>query len=148
MSDALDAAPEARFAGSSVGGGPRDIALYGGATETDHFKIPYQWLEFYDWGIRLRGIGLIARLVATRDIRYQQITQLIVLIANTGPRSRGIRLKTAAASDYLYFFARPATVPLLMELFSSHGVRLDGQVTRTRIPYSLGYIYRESTPIE
>jgi hypothetical protein len=148
MSDGARPAHEARFAGSSVGGGPRDIALYGGATETDQFKIPYRWLEFYDWGISLRGRGLIARLVATRNIRYQQITQLIVLIATTGPHSRGIRIRTTAGSESVYFFTRPAAVPLLVERFSRHDVGVDGQLTRTRIPSSLGYIYRENAPIE
>jgi hypothetical protein len=51
--------------------------------------------------------------------------------------------------QYIYFFTGPAAIPRLLELFSCHGVRIDGQLTRTRIPYSGGgYIYRETGPIE
>jgi hypothetical protein len=91
MNDTPDAAPEARFAGSSIGGGPQPVALYGGAAETDKVKIRYLWLEFHPLGVRLRGRHLIGRLVTTCDIRYEQITQLVVLTAATGPLFRGIR---------------------------------------------------------
>ena len=89
------------------------IALFGGATEADQIKIPYQRLEFYYGGIRFCSRGMFARLLATQDLRYEQITQLVVLTmtATTGARSRGIRLRTADGSEFLYFFARPATVP-------------------------------------
>ena len=122
--------------------------MYGGATETDQFKIPYELLEFYDWGIRLHGRGLFARLVAARDICYDDIAQIVVLIATVEPRQRGIRLQVAGGSGAIYFFTKPAAVPQLVELFRRHGVDLDGHVTRTRIPYSLGHIYPESGPIE
>jgi glyoxalase superfamily protein len=57
MADESAAQPEARFAGSSVNGAPQVTALYGGAAEDGRAKIPYEWLEFYDWGIRFRGRG-------------------------------------------------------------------------------------------
>jgi hypothetical protein len=147
MKDASAAAREARFAGSSAG--QQEVALYQGAPETNRVRIPYLWLEFYPWGVRLRGRGLIARFAATRDVGYEQITQLVVLISITGSRIRGIRLRRAGVSGFVYFFAEPAAVPLIVELLGSHGVAVDGQVTGTRIPYTNGgYIYRESAPVE
>jgi hypothetical protein len=141
------AAREARFAGSSAG--QQEVALYQGAPETNRVRVPYLWLEFHHWGVRLRGRGLIARLVETREVGYEQITQLVVLISTTGSRLRGIRLRRAGESGSVYFFAGPAAVPLIVELLESHGVVLDGQVTGTRIPYARGgYIYRESAPVE
>lgn len=148
MTDEPAAAPEARFAGSSANGGPQVIALYGGATETDRAKFPYEWLEFYGWGIRLRGRGLLARLVVARDIRYEDIAQLAVLIATIRLRSRGIRLQITGGSRYFYFFTRPDAIPRMVEQFRRHGVILNGQVTRTRIPYSFGYIYLENALVE
>jgi hypothetical protein len=144
----MSAVPDARFAGSPAGARPAEIATYSGAAGTDRVKIPYEWLEFYDWGIRLRGRGPFRRLVATCDICYADIAELVVLIATIEPRKRGIRLKTARGSGFTYFFTRPAIVPQLLGLFRHHGVEPDGQVTRSRIPYSLGYIYPESAPVE
>ena len=43
-----------------------------------------------------------------RDIRYTDITQLVVLAAPAGPRQRGIRLRTVGRPQYVYFFARLA----------------------------------------
>jgi hypothetical protein len=147
MRDAPTGEREARFAGSSAG--PQEVALYDGVTETNRVRVPYLWLEFYHWGIRLRGRGLMARFVATRDVGYEQITQLVELTAITGPRIRGIRLRRAGESRSVYFFARRTVVPLMVELLGGHGVALDGQVTGIRIPYTTtGYIYRESTPVE
>ena len=140
------AAREARFAGSSAG--QQEVALYQGAPQTNRVRVPYLWLEFYHWGVRLRGRGLIARFVATRAVGYEQITQLVALISVTGPRLRGIRLR-AGESGSVYFFAGPAAVPLIVELLESHGFPVDGQVTGTRIPYTNGgYVYRESAPVE
>ena len=147
MKDAPAAAGEARFAGSSAG--KQEVALYQGALDTNLVRVPYLWLEFYHWGVRLRGRGLIARFVATREVGYEQITQLVVLTAMTGPRLRGIRLRRTGESGSVYFFAGSAAVPQILELLRSHGVALDGQVTGTRIPYTNGgYIYRESAPVE
>jgi hypothetical protein len=147
MKNASAAAREARFAGSSCG--QQEVALYQGAPETNRVRVPYLWLEFYHWGVRLRGRGLIARFVTTRDVGYEQITQLVVLISMTGARIRGIRIRRAGESGIVYFFAGPAAVPLIVKLLASHGVAVDGQVTGTRIPYTRGsHIYRESAPIE
>jgi hypothetical protein len=148
MSATADTALEARFSGSSAGGGPQTVALLGGAGEDGRVKIPYLWLEFYPLAIRLRGRRLIGRLVAQRDIHYKQITQLVPLVAATEPRGRGLRLRIEGLSESLYFFTRPTAVPPIVELFTRHGVRLDGRIRRTRIPYSLGYIYPENAPVE
>ena len=146
MRDAPASAREARFAGSSAS--QREVALYQGALESNRVRVPYLWLEFYHWGVRLRGRGLTARLVETRDVGYEQITQLVVLISITGSGGRGIRLQRAGESGSVYFFAGPAAVPLIVGLLVSHGVAVDGQVTGTRIPYTNGgYIYRESAPV-
>jgi hypothetical protein len=147
MTDAPAAVREARFAGSSVG--QQEVALYQGAPETNRVRVPYLWLEFYHRGVRLRGRGLFARLVATREFGFEQITQLVVLTVITGGPIRGIRLRRAGESESVYFFAGPAAVSLIVELLGCHGVALDGWVSGTRIPYTNGsYIYRESAPVE
>jgi hypothetical protein len=77
------------------------------------------------------------------------ITQLVVLAAPAGARQRGIRLRTVGRPQYVYFFARPAVVQQLVEQFSCHGVRFDGQLASDRIPDSGGsWFYRESAPIQ
>jgi hypothetical protein len=87
--------------------------------------------------------------VTPREIRYGDITQLVVLAAPAGPRPRGIRLRTAGRPQYVYFFARPAIVPQLVEQLSCHGVRLDGQLASDRVPYSGGaWYYGESASIQ
>ena len=84
-----------------------------------------------------------------RDIHYTDITQLVVLAAPAGPRQCGIRLRTVGRPQHVYFFASPAVVQQLVEQFSCHGVRLDGQLASDRIPYSGGtWFYRESAPIQ
>jgi len=140
----MSAGPAARF----PGGGPQLDAGHGGLGDSGRAHIPYMWLEFGSAGIRLRGRRLVGRLVTPRDIRYTDITQLVVLAAPAGPRLRGIRLGTVGRPQYVYFFSGPAVVQRLVEQFSSHGVRLDGQLASDRVPYSGGaWFYRESAPI-
>jgi hypothetical protein len=142
---AISAEPTLRFPGS----GPQLDAGHGGLGDNGKLNIPYMWLQFFQSGIRLRGRRLVGRLVTPRDIRYGDITQFVVLADPAGPRQRGIRLRTVGRPQYVYFFARPATVLQLVEQFSCHGVRLDGQVASDRIPYSGGaWFYRESAPIQ
>jgi hypothetical protein len=139
------AVPAARF----PGGGPQLDAGHGGLGDNRKVNIPYMWLEFGSAGIRLRGRRLVGGLVTPRDIRYTDITQLVVLAAPAEPRQRGIRLRTVGRPQYVYFFARPSVVQQLVEQFSCHGVRLDGQLASDRIPYSGGaWFYRESAPIQ
>jgi hypothetical protein len=137
-------APEARFAGTSADGSPRTVAFYGGAVETDRVKARFEWLEFYGWGVRLRGRGLLARLLAVRDVRYEEIADLALLIASRGhrwrgPRCRGVRVRTAGG--FLYFFAKRTVIPLIVRQFEGHGIFVQGQVTRTRLPYANSFIY-------
>jgi hypothetical protein len=124
------AVPAARF----PGGGPQLDAGHGGLGDNRKVNIPYMWLEFGSEGIRLRGRRLVGGLVTPRDIRYTDITQLVVLAAPAEPRQRGIRLRTVGRPQYVYFFARPSVVQQLVEQFSCHGVRLDGQLASDRIP--------------
>jgi hypothetical protein len=141
----MSAEPAARF----PGGGPQLDAGHGGLGDNGKVNVPYMWLEFGKVGIRLRGRRLVGRVVTPRDIRYRDITQLVVLAAPAGPRQRGIRLRTVGRPQYVYFFARPAVVQQLLEQFSCHGVRFDGQLASDRIPYSGGsWFYRESAPIQ
>ena len=141
----MSAEPTARF----PGGDPQLDAGHGGVGDTRKVNIPYMWLEFGSAGIRLRGRRLVSRVVTPRDIRYTDITQLVVLAAPAEPRQRGIRLRTAGRPQYVYFFARPAVVQQLVEQISYHGVRLDGQLASDRIPYSGGaWFCRESAPIQ
>jgi hypothetical protein len=141
----MSAGPVARF----TGGGPQLDAGHGGLGGNGKVNIPYMWLEFGSEGMRLCGRRLVGGLVTPRDIRYTDITQLVVLAAPAGPRQRGIRLRTVGRPQYVYFFARPAVVQQLVEQFSCHGVRLDGQLASDRVPYSGGaWFYRESAPIQ
>jgi hypothetical protein len=141
----MSAEPTARF----PGGGPQLDAGHGGLGDNGRVNIPYMWLEFGSAGIRLRGRRLVGRVVTPRDIRYSDITQLVVLAAPAGPPQRGIRLRTVGRPQYVYFFARPAVVQQLVEQFSCHGVRLDGQLASDRVPYAGGaWFYRESAPIQ
>ena len=141
----LSAEPTARF----PGGGPQLDAGHGGLGDNGKVNIPYMWLEFGSVGMRLRGRRLVGRVVTPRDIPNSDITQLVVLAAPAGPRQRGIRLRTVGQPQYVYFFARPAVVQQIVQQFSCHGVRLDGQLASDRIPYSGGsWFYRESAPIQ
>lgn len=95
------------------------------------------------------------RPLVTIDVRAATVRhvsddarKIVVLIATIDPRSRGIRLRTAGGPASIYAFTRPAAMPQRVKLFGRHGVVLDGQVTRTCIPHSLGYIYLENAPIE
>lgn len=141
----MSTGPAARF----PGGGPQLNAGHGGLGDNGKVNIPHMWLEFGSVGIRLRGRRLVGALVATRDIRYRDITQLVVLSAPGRLRPRGIRLRAVGRPQYVYFFARPAVVEQLLEHFSCHGVRLDGQLASDRVPYGGGaWFYRESAPIQ
>ncbi len=141
----MSVSPVARFSG----GGPQLDAGHGGLGDSGKVHIPYMWLEFGSVGIRLRGRRLVGGLVTPRDIRYTDITQLVLLAAPTGPRQRAIRLRTVGRPQYVYFFARPALVQQLADQFSCHGVRLDGQLASDRVPYSGGaWFYRESALIQ
>ncbi|MBO0822796.1 MAG: hypothetical protein J2P27_02925 [Actinobacteria bacterium] len=88
-------------------------AGHGGLGDSGKVHIPYMWLEFGSVGIRLGGRRLIGGLVTARDIRYTDITQLVVLAAPAGSPRRGIRLRTIGRPQYVYFFARPAVVQQL-----------------------------------
>ena len=141
----MSSGPVARF----PGGGPQLDAGHGGLGDSGKVSIPYMWLEVGSAGIRLRGRRLVARLVTPRDIRYDDIIELVVLAAPAVPRPRGIRLRTAGRPQFVYFFARPAVVHQLVEHFSCHGVRLDGQLASDRIPYGgRAWFYRETAPIQ
>jgi hypothetical protein len=141
----MRAEPAARF----PGGGPQLDAGHGGLGDSGKVHLPYMWLEFGSEGIRLRGRRLAGRGVPPRDIPYSDIRQLVVLAAPAGPGQRGIRIRTPGRPQYVYFFARPAVVRQLVEHFSCHGVRLDGQLASDRIPYSGGsWFYRETAPIQ
>lgn len=118
--------------------------MYGGAVETDRIKLPYEWLEFRSWGVRLRGRGLPARVVPVREVRYDEISELALLIATRGRRWRGVRVRTAGGSGCLYFFAKPAVLTLLARQFDVHGIAVKGQVTRSRLPYANAFIYPEA----
>ncbi len=97
----MSAEPTARF----PGGGPQLDAGHGGLGDNGKVNIPYMWLEFGRVGIRLHGRRLVGRVVTPRDIRYSDITQLVVLAAPAGPRQRGIRLRAVGRPQYVYFFA-------------------------------------------
>jgi len=141
----MSAGPTARFPGCGL----QMDAGHGKLGDSGKVHIPYMTLEFGSVGIAVRGRRLVGRLVTPRDIRYTEITQLVVLAAPAGPRQRGIRLRTVGRPQYVYFFARPAVVQQLVEQFGCHGVRLDGQLASDRIPYSGGaWFYRESAPVQ
>jgi hypothetical protein len=140
----MSAESAARFLGS----GAQLDAGHGGLGDSGKIMIPYMWLEFGNVGIRLRGRRLVGRVVTPRDVRYTDITQLVVLAAPAG-RKRGIRLRTVERPQYVYFFALPPVVQQLVAQFSCHGVRLGGQLIPDRIPYSGGsWFYRESAPVQ
>jgi hypothetical protein len=79
-----------RFPGS----GPQLDAGHGGLGDNAKLNVPYMWLQFCSVGIRIRGRRLVGSFVTPRDIRYSDITQLVVLAAPAGPRQRAIRLRT------------------------------------------------------
>jgi hypothetical protein len=116
--------------------------------ETGQIKIAYLWLEFRPSTVQLRGRWLAGRFVVAREIRYDEITQLVLLIAAARPGGRGIRIRlTGTTPESVYFFTRPATVPLIADRFGDHGVALAGQITSTRLPQTRAFVYREDAPV-
>jgi hypothetical protein len=135
---------EARFVGASGYLFRRAVALYGGAPDDDRVRLRCEWLEFSGSGVRLRGRGLLERFLPVRDFRYEQIADLAVLLAGRGARCRGVRFRAATESGCTYFFGKSQEIPDLVRQFQAHGILLKGQVSRVRIPYSMGYLYPES----
>lgn len=86
----------------------------------------------------------MARFLPVRDVRYEQIADLAVLTADRGAPCRGVRFRAGAGGGCTYFFGKPKEIPDLVRQFHAHGVLVQGQVSRVRIPYSQGYFYPES----
>lgn len=58
-------------------------------------------LEFFDWGIRLAGLGLARLMTPVWEARYEELTEARLVIA---PAHRGIRLRTGDGGDEVIFW--------------------------------------------
>jgi hypothetical protein len=58
-------------------------------------------MEFFDWGIRLAGLGLGRFMTPVWEARYEDLTEARMVIA---PTDRGIRLRAGEGGDEVIFW--------------------------------------------
>jgi hypothetical protein len=85
-------------------------------------------LEFFDWGVRLRGIPISRWIVPTWEARYDElaIAELVAL-----PQSRiAVWLRLRDESTAIAFLSDRSSQ--ILPVFEEHGVRVNRAVTRIR----------------
>lgn len=85
-------------------------------------------LEFYDWGVRLRGIPVSRWIVPTWEARYDElaIAELVAL-----PQSRiAVWLKVRGEPTAIAFLSDRTSQ--ILPVFEDHGVPINRSVTRIR----------------
>jgi hypothetical protein len=85
-------------------------------------------LEFYDWGVRLRGIPISRWLVPTWEARYDELapTELVAL-----PQSRtAVWLRVRGEAAAIAFLSDKSLV--ILPVLAEHGVQVSHTVTRIR----------------
>ncbi len=85
-------------------------------------------LEFYDWGVRLRGIPISRWLVPTWEAKYDElaIAELVAL-----PQSRtAVWLRLRDDSGAIAFLSDKSL--LILPVLAEHGVAVNRAVTRIR----------------
>jgi hypothetical protein len=86
-------------------------------------------LEFFDWGVRLRGVAISRWIVPTWEARYEElaVAGLVAL-----PQSRiAVWLRLRGEPPAAIAFLSDRTSAILPE-FTKHGVPVDKSVTRIR----------------
>jgi hypothetical protein len=83
-------------------------------------------LEFFDWGIRLRGagnlrgFGMLRLLVPVWDARYEELTEARAVIA---PTNQGVRLRAAGSAGPMTFWTRRGSE--VLDRLHEHAVSVD-----------------------
>jgi hypothetical protein len=134
--------PIATCPGTILDASPDTVRGFGGAVYTRRVKLASERLEFYEWGVRLSSASIFPPGNTTRDVRYEDVTELALLAPTeqswTWP---GVRLRTALAGDPIYFVVGERALPQLVAAFAAHGIDIAGQVKPTRMTFSFAYVY-------
>jgi hypothetical protein len=77
-------------------------------------------LEFFVWGIRLRGAGMARPFTPGREIQYQELTEARLV---TGPTHQGVRLRTASSAPPVIFWTRRGSE--VLDRLQEHAVRVN-----------------------
>jgi hypothetical protein len=85
-------------------------------------------LEFFDWGVRLRGIPISRWLVPTWEARYDELA-LVELVALQHSRI-AVWLKVRGGAGAIAFLSERS--PEILPLLEKHGVQVSRTVIRIR----------------
>jgi hypothetical protein len=77
-------------------------------------------LEFFDSGIRLRGVGVFRALAAVWEARYEELTEARLVTAPTNP---GVRLRAAGSTGPVIFWTRQGSE--ILDRLEEHAVPVD-----------------------
>jgi len=109
-------------------GGEPDEFFWGGVMCRYVITSGLTRLEFFDWGVRLRGVALSRWAVPTWEAKYDElaIASLVAL-----PQSRiAVWLRVRGESTAIAFLSDRATG--ILPVFEQHGVPVNRSVTRIR----------------
>ena len=135
-------APAAVCPGTFLDASPDRVLGFGGAVYSRKLKVASERLEFCEWGVRLRRVSIVPSWNMTRDVRYEDVSELGLLAPTEYDMTwRGVRLRTALAGDLIYFVVSERALPQLVAAISAHGIDVAGQVKPTRQPHATWYVY-------
>jgi hypothetical protein len=77
-------------------------------------------LEFFDWGIRLRGVGIMRPVVPVREAQYEELTEARLVTAH---KKQGVRLHAAGIADAMIFWTRQDSN--VLDRLEEHAVSVD-----------------------
>jgi hypothetical protein len=92
-------------------------------------------LEFFDWGVRVRGIPISRWIIPTWEAKYEELT-VVRLVAL--PMSRiAVWFRLRDESSAMAFLSDRSSV--ILQVLEKHGVQVSGAVTKIR---SVEELYR------
>jgi hypothetical protein len=77
-------------------------------------------LEFFVWGIRLRGAGMGRFSTPVWEIQYQELWEARLV---TAPTNQGVRLRAAGSAPPVIFWTRRG--PEVLDRLQEHAVRVN-----------------------
>ena len=91
-------------------------------------------LEFFDWGIRLRGTGMMRPVVPVREAQYEELTEARLVTAH---KKQGVRLHAAGIADAMIFWTRQDSN--VLDRLEEHAVSVDRAADQVSDPPKMFY---------
>jgi hypothetical protein len=92
-------------------------------------------LEFFDWGIRLRGVGIMRPVVPVREAQYEELTEARLVTAH---KKQGVRLHAAGIADPMIFWTRQDSN--VLDRLEEHAVSVDRAADQVSDPPSMSSV--------